>query len=61
MDPPENALVLSVDEKPHIQARERAQGFLQRSPTSKRATSKAVNGFLCLNRNLAKFNAKAAP
>ena len=29
MNPPENALVLSVDEKPHIQALERAQGFLR--------------------------------
>lgn len=27
LNPPENALVLSVDEKPHIQALERAQGF----------------------------------
>ena len=39
MNPPENALVLSVDEKPHIQALERAQGFL-RLPDGK-----AVNGF----------------
>jgi transposase len=29
LDPPENALVLCVDEKPHIQALERAQGYLQ--------------------------------
>lgn len=29
MDPPENALVLSVDEKPAIQALERAQGWLR--------------------------------
>jgi hypothetical protein len=27
--PPENAVVLCVDEKPHIQALERAQGWLQ--------------------------------
>lgn len=27
--PPENALILSVDEKPHIQALERAQGYLR--------------------------------
>ncbi len=27
--PPENAVVLSVDEKPHIQALERAQGYLK--------------------------------
>jgi transposase len=27
--PPENAIVLSVDEKPHIQALERAQGYLR--------------------------------
>jgi len=27
--PPENAVVLSVDEKPHIQALERAQGYLR--------------------------------
>src|SRR5580704_9860642 len=29
MNPPENALVLAVDEKPPIQARERAQGFVR--------------------------------
>jgi transposase len=29
MDPPENALVLCVDEKPSIQALERAQGYLK--------------------------------
>lgn len=29
LDPPENAVVLSVDEKPHIQALERAQGYLR--------------------------------
>ena len=28
LDPPDNALVLAVDEKPHIQALERAQGYL---------------------------------
>jgi transposase len=28
LDPPENAVVLCVDEKPHIQALERAQGWL---------------------------------
>ncbi len=39
LDPPENAVVLSIDEKPHIQALERAQGFL-RLPDGK-----AVNGF----------------
>jgi len=39
LNPPENALVLSIDEKPHIQALERAQGFL-RLPDGK-----AVNGF----------------
>lgn len=39
LDPLENALVLSVDEKPHIQALERAQGFL-RLPDGK-----AVDGF----------------
>lgn len=39
VNPPENALVLSVDEKPSIQALERAQGFL-RLPDGK-----AVNGF----------------
>ena len=39
LNPPEKALVLSVDEKPHIQALERAQGFL-RLPDGK-----AVNGF----------------
>ena len=29
MNPPENAVVLSVDEKPSIQALERAQGYLK--------------------------------
>jgi transposase len=29
LDPPENAVVLSIDEKPHIQALERAQGYLR--------------------------------
>ena len=37
--PPENAVVLCVDEKPHIQVLERAQGFL-RLPNGK-----ALNGF----------------
>ena len=39
LSPPENALLLCVDEKPSIQALERAQGFL-RLPDGK-----AVNGF----------------
>lgn len=39
LDPPENALVLSVDEKPAIQALERAQGWL-RLPNGQ-----AVRGF----------------
>lgn len=39
LNSPENALVLSVDEKPSIQALERAQGHL-RLPDGK-----AVNGF----------------
>lgn len=34
LDPPENAIVLCVDEKPHIQALERAQGWL-RMPNGK--------------------------
>jgi transposase len=29
LDPPDNAVVLAVDEKPHIQALERAQGYLR--------------------------------
>ena len=29
LDPPDHALVLAVDEKPHIQALERAQGYLK--------------------------------
>ena len=37
VDPPENAVVLSVDEKPHIQALERAQGWL-RLPDGKALT-----------------------
>jgi transposase len=39
LDPPENALVLCVDEKPHIQALERAQGYL------KLPNGKALTGF----------------
>jgi hypothetical protein len=39
LNPPENALVLSVDEKPSIQALERAQGWI-RLPDGK-----AMNGF----------------
>ncbi len=39
LNPPENAVVLSIDEKPHIQALQRAQGYL-RLPDGK-----AVNGF----------------
>src|SRR3954449_3460055 len=39
LSPPESAVVLCVDEKPHIQALQRAQGFL-RMPDGK-----AVNGF----------------
>jgi transposase len=39
LDPPENALVLCVDEKPSIQALERAQGYI-RLPNGK-----AVSGF----------------
>jgi len=32
LDPPEDAIVLAVDEKPAIQAMERAQGWLRRHP-----------------------------
>jgi hypothetical protein len=39
LDPPENAVTLSIDEKPHIQALERAQGYL------KLPNGKAVTGF----------------
>jgi len=39
LNPPENAVVLSVDEKPHIQALERAQGWL------KLPNGKALSGF----------------
>mgnify|MGYP003394474186 CR=1 FL=1 len=39
LDPPENALVLCVDEKPHIQALERAQGYL------KLPSGRALTGF----------------
>jgi len=39
LDPPTNAIVLAVDEKPHIQALERSQGWL-RLPNGK-----AVTGF----------------
>lgn len=37
LEPPENALVICVDEKPHIQALERAQGWL-RLPNGKAIT-----------------------
>lgn len=37
LSPPENAVVIAVDEKPHIQALERAQGWL-RLPTGKALT-----------------------
>jgi len=39
LQPPENAVLLSVDEKPHIQALERAQGWL------KLPNGKALTGF----------------
>lgn len=39
LNPPENAVVLSIDEKPHIQALERAQGWL------KLPNGKALTGF----------------
>jgi len=39
LDPPENALVLCVDEKPRIQALERAQGYL------KMPNGRALTGF----------------
>jgi transposase len=40
LHPPDNAVVLSVDEKPHIQALERAQGWL-RLPNGKAVTGYA--------------------
>ena len=46
LQPPENALVFAVDEKPHIQALERAQGWL------KLPNGKAVTGFNCISLNL---------
>ena len=39
LNPPEKAVVICVDEKPHIQALQRAQGYLRLSD------GKAVNGF----------------
>ncbi|MGH8525374.1 MAG: IS630 family transposase, partial [Gammaproteobacteria bacterium] len=39
LHPPDNAIVLSIDEKPHIQALERAQGYL-RLPNGR-----AISGF----------------
>jgi transposase len=39
LDPPDNAVVICVDEKPHIQALERAQGWL------KLPNGKALTGF----------------
>jgi transposase len=40
LHPPENAVVLSVDEKPHIQALERAQGWL-RLPNGRAVTGRS--------------------
>ncbi len=40
MAPPENAVVLSVDEKPSIQALERAQGYLK-LPTGRAMTGQS--------------------
>jgi len=40
LDPPDNAVVLCVDEKPHIQALERAQGWL-RLPNGKALTGRS--------------------
>jgi len=46
LNPPENAVVLCVDEKPHIQALQRAQGYL------KLPDGRAINGFShCYKRN----------
>ena len=42
LDPPHNAVVLAVDEKPHIQALERAQGWL-RLPNGKALTGFSHN------------------
>ena len=39
LDPPENAVIICVDEKPHIQALERAQGYL------KLPSGRAITGF----------------
>ena len=39
MDPPDNALVLSVDEKTQIQALDRTQPMLQLKPGTDRATN----------------------
>src|SRR5262245_63961032 len=41
LQPPENAVVLAVDEKPHIQALERAQGWLK-LPNGKAVTGSAM-------------------
>ena len=41
LNPPANALVLAVDEKPSIQALERAQGYL-RLPDAKAVTASAI-------------------
>jgi transposase len=45
LDPPEGALVVAVDEKPHIQALERAQGYLK-LPNS-RASAVLHPGRIC--------------
>lgn len=42
LDPPDNALVLAIDEKPHIQALERAQGYLK-LPNGRALTGQSHN------------------
>jgi hypothetical protein len=45
MMPPDNAVVLSVDEKPSIQALERAQGYLK--PPNGRAMTGQSHDYKC--------------
>lgn len=51
-DPPQDAIVLLVDEKPHIQALERAQGYLKlsngRALSSAATTPNATTPRCCL-------------
>ena len=49
LDPPENAVVISVDEKPAIQALERAQGWLRLAYSIHQISSASTDDRLCFS------------